>query len=179
MMSARNKAVIAEAAAVAGPLIVLSVARLFLGSAPVVSSADPGASAPAPVVETAARPFTAEQERAAAWLKGLIAASPTASPMDHPVVLARVQKDQDPTPQPQPQADPGPAIAPAGDPLAGLRLTAVLGNSTGGLAAINGRIYKVGDRIRGLSVTAIDIKNNAVEFETADGTPLRLKREHQ
>jgi hypothetical protein len=169
---------LAEGAAVAAPLIVLSVARLLLGSAPESINAQGAVPTPAPLVAPAAKPLSAEQQRAAAWVKGLTTGAPLRSPMDHPTPYTRAQPEPEPAPRPAPDPVPIPVIA-AADPLSGLTLTGVLGNDTGGLAAVNGRIYKVGDRIRGMAVTAIDIKNNVVELTTSDGVVLRLKRDHQ
>ena len=76
-------------------------------------------------------------------------------------------------PEPAPEAAPAPAI----DPLANLKLSGILGNETGGLAAINNRIYKVGDTVRrGLTIQSIDARTNTVILRQSDGSELKLHR---
>jgi hypothetical protein len=172
MMSGRAKAILAEAAAVAGPLLILCVARLMLGSVPVTVNALGAAAAPVvPVV--AARPPSPEQQRASEWIRTVAHAGALKSPMDHPVALPKVEKTPDPAPT---QAPVEIVHVEPTSPLAGLTLTGVLGNSSGGLAAINGRVYRIGDHVKALVLTAIDVKGNAVDLKTAEGTVLRLVR---
>lgn len=135
------------------------------GPAPAVAPPSPAPTAPSPAPATA----TPEQTRALEWL-ATFRPGTLDSPMDHPAPAAAFAMPVEPEPTPTAEATPE-------NPLAGLRLTAILGNSEGGLAAISGRVYKAGDTIRpGLTVRAIDAYANTVTLALPDGTTTLLAR---
>lgn len=165
-----------EAAAVCGPLVLLAAAHVLLTPPP--PAPDPSGTnglipANLPVAPTAV--LTPEQIRAAEWSRTPPAGEMT-SPMDHPELVRVTPRPPDPEPR---IADPIPipVQTPARNPLAGLRLTGVMGNAQGGLAMFAGKVYKVGDDIRpGVRLTAIDIEAGTVECTLADGRVEVLKR---
>jgi hypothetical protein len=160
-----------EALALAGPLLVVSGSRLFFGSDPSAMSAQvvPAAATPVPVSMKAAT-LTPEQQAAAAWITSVSALPDLASPMNHPVPAPRHVESPRPV---EPTR-----IVPVASPVADLTLTGVLGNTSGGLAAINGKVYRIGDRVKpGLRLIAIDVKLNAIELQGDNGTVYRMIRE--
>lgn len=129
---------------VAGPLGAVLIAR-SLSPVPAPAAAFPG---PALTVPTAmAGPaLTPAQQSAAAWLGALPPSAGLVSPMDH---LPLKGGDT--------------------DPQMGLKLSAVFGTPGGGVATINGAIYRTGDRpAPGCRITRIDPRLGTVEI-TFDG----------
>jgi hypothetical protein len=161
--------------AIGGPLALIVAMRALLAPSPATATAQGPAPAVAPLTPVANAPTpspaatTPEQARALEWLAAFRPGA-LESPMDHPVPAAAYTTPVEPEPTPVPEATPE-------NPLAGLRLTAILGNSEGGLAAISGRVYKAGDTIRpGLTVRAIDAYANTVTLNLPDGTTTLLAR---
>lgn len=179
-MSSKHRTLVIDAAAVACPLILVVAVRTFFAPAPSdASPTKPATSAAAPVivpVATAAK-LSAEQQKAVDWVSTLAPMKGLVSPLDHPVAAPPPRPAHEPESQ-APDATPEPI--PASDPLGGLKLTGILGNDDGGLAAINGRVYKVGDFVRqGLKLKLIEAKSNTVVFTLDDGTELKLHRKQQ
>jgi hypothetical protein len=102
-----------------------------------------------------------------------------ASPLDHPKLIVVSAEP----PHASVATTPAPAVAaqpaqPAADPLAGLSLTATLRTREGaGMAAINGKIYRVGDEVRpGCKLSSVDTNKNRADFTLADGSTASLGR---
>lgn len=154
MILNRGIARVIQAGAVAAPVVLLVGLKMYVGE-PKPAAAE---STPAPAAAAATgRPATAERP----WS---VVGGSSSSSKGAGAVQTR-------------------SAAPAGeapkssqtDLLAGLRLTAVLGTNSGGLATINGRICRVGDEVRpGLKVVKIDSRSSSVELETEDGETLHL-----
>lgn len=164
-----------QAGAVCGPLAALGVAHVLFAPLPPPPDASGGASlVPASLAGAAERALTPEQARAAEWAHSLPADVALESPMDHPTIVVAA-----PPPQHEPEPTPEPVVpepAPAAPTLDGLRLSVVMGNEQGGMALINGKVYRPGDTVRGMTIRSIDAKENTVHIAAADGTVLVLKR---
>ena len=168
-MATRNN-ILLDVAAIAVPLALVLGARVMLKPSPTTAHA--GGAGPEPagiVVPTAAGArITPEKQRAVDWINGMSGSSGMRSPMAHPVAAPLVVVHEPEPEQPVTSVN----------PLAGLKLTGILGNESGSLAAINGKVYKVGDVVKpGLTLGAIDVHSNTVTFKLADGTELKLVRQ--
>jgi hypothetical protein len=157
-----------QIAAVAAPILVFCMARVFLG--PTATSADTGAR-PAPCTDvpvvTAKEP-TPEQERALAWIDSLAWEGALVSP------FARMRLSSGPGSGPSVPI----AIPLDQDATANLRLTAVLGNSQGGAATINGRIHRAGDVVApGVRLVSVDARGQRVQLMLDDGRTVELRYE--
>lgn len=179
----RMRKVLPEAIAICAPLAVLAGVHVLFAPPPPQpdASGGPAAVVPTGLVQAATAKLSPEQEKAADWVKSLAADAKLVSPLDHPVaatvaVAAAVQPEGEATaPEPEPEPD-----VPTPQPLAGLKLTAVMGNAQGGLALINRKVYKIGDAVRpGVTITGIDVKHNLVRFKLEDGSVAQLKREQR
>jgi hypothetical protein len=159
-----NRAQMLQIAALAAPAAVVGFLHTALGPAPVPPDPRDGGALP---VSTTTTPSTPEQARAAEWLSSLNFDALLPSPLDHPAPA--VQREE---PSPSPTfIEPEPEAAPGADPLAGLKLKAVLGSQNGSMAMINGRIFRVGDEVRpGCKVLSVDAHANRVEIQRPDGT---------
>ncbi len=175
-MPSKHRTLLVDACAVGCPLILVMAVRTFFTPAP--SDASPAGAAPTPPAAPAAAPapvkLDPQQQKAAEWVASLASVKGLTSPLDHPTAA--------PPPRPEPKIDnePTPEPAPAVDPLAGLKLSGILGNDDGGLAAISGKIYRVGDQVRpGLKLKGIDAKTNTVIFTLDNGSEIKLHRKPQ
>lgn len=172
-MGSPNRTLLIDAATLAAPLALVLAARVFFAPAPSMAGPAPASQQPPapPAAPAAKQDLTTEQRKAADWLAANSVFKGIASPLDHPVAAP-------PTPAPEPTSvaqEPEPA--PPENPLAGLKLTGILGTDSAGLAAINGRVYRVGDQVRrGLIVKSIDAKTGAVVFSQEGGQDLTLRR---
>ncbi len=180
-MASSHRTLLVDALTLATPLALVLGVRVFFAPAPTAPSAAAAVShqtstpLPAPVAPAKLAP---EQQKAADWLAALPSPKGVASPLDHPVPAAPPPQAEPQTQVTVPTLDPSPE--PELDPLQGLKLTAILGNANGGLAAINGRVYKAGDLVRtGLHLKRIDAKTSTVIFSRDDGSELRLCRPPQ
>lgn len=165
MINLRRNTVV-EAAAIAGPLAAFIAARVILAPGPAATRAQPVASAGSIESAPAATPqLSPEQEKALAWIKQS-AGGELRSPMAHPAVGVRMA-------EPAPAEPDGPAQA-----SAGLRLVGVLGNDENGIAAIGGKVYRIGDQVRpGVKLKAVDARAGTADLELPDGSVARLTRE--
>jgi len=135
---------------VAGPLGAVLIARSFTPT-PTAAAQYNIPSSPIPVA-AAGPTLTPGQQRAAAWLDALPQSPKILSPMDH---------------KPLKSAD--------GDPDTALKLSAVFGTPGGGLATINGAIYRIGDRpAPNCRITQIDARLGTVEVVFDDGATATL-----
>jgi 2-oxoglutarate dehydrogenase E2 component (dihydrolipoamide succinyltransferase) len=172
-----NRTLLTDAATLFAPLALVLGARVFLAPIPSMASSTAASqqTLPPPAAAPAAAKLSPEQKKATDWLAALPSFKGLASPLDHPIAAVV------PAPAPDPVAaapdSPAPDPAPAVNPLAGLKLTGILGNDSGGLAAINGRVYRIGDTVRpGLVLTLIEAKTGTIVFKRDDGTELSLRR---
>ncbi|MFN0132125.1 MAG: hypothetical protein ACKVW3_06295 [Phycisphaerales bacterium] len=152
----------ANALALCGPLAVVALTRFLFLPAPHAANAGPLPVA-APIATPAlVQKLSTKQAEVVAFVRSLERA-PAASPMDH-----GPQRAESETP------------LPTGDPLEGLTLRTVFGNAEGGMATINGNVYRPGDKIRpGLVLKSIDARASTIDIETSDGKLLTLKRQKQ
>ena len=165
-MLAVRRAKLMQIAAVAGPGLLVGAMRLVMtpGEPIQVNSGTVPVLMPVVTVPTKLSP---EQQRATDWVAALDLPGIPPSPLHRTRAPAVVV-----SPDPEPVKPPPPA-----DPLAGLKLTGTMGTNLGGLATINGRIYKIGDTIRpGCKLVSVDTPSNTVELETEDGERHTLGR---
>jgi hypothetical protein len=168
-----------EAAAVCAPLAILAVTHLMMTPPPAPPDASGGATLMPVNTGGGNAPLAPEQAKAAEWIRALPADLSMASPMDHPIPAyvppaPRVEPQPENTPEPTPEPEP---IVPVARPLEGLRLTAVVGNGDGGVAMINGKIYRAGAAVReGITLKSVDVKAGIAHFTLADGTEASLVR---
>jgi hypothetical protein len=168
-----------EAAAIVAPLVLLGMTRMMTTPAAAVGAPMKGyeaARVPISIVPVKVRP---EVQKASEYVRSINLAAPLPSPLEQPAPPPpphsaepeRPVTTQDTKPQP-------PEEAPV-RPLAGLRLSATLRTRTGGgLAAVNGRIYRVGDEIApGVRLLSINTDTNRVQVALGDGETAELGRE--
>ena len=168
-----KRSVLMQIAAVSAPSIIV-VLNSFSPAPKAAPSANPD-SVTVPVSAPAPR-ATAEQTRAREWADAQAVGPRLASPMDHPAVTA-THVEAEPAPV---IPDPIPEPLSEEDPLAGLKLTALLSGRSGSLAMIDGRIFKVGDEVRpGCTLRSIDAKADRIEISRPDGTNARFGRIEQ
>ena len=174
MLSYRNRLQIAELSAITLPLVLVMIGRSALSSPPPIATtiqvSGPTVAHPA---AGALKPLTAEQTKAKDWVRQLPANLELVSPLNHPVEIVIAPE---PTPEPEPEVVK--PLPPRINPVNGLKLTGVLGNEEGKLAAINGKIYRIGDEVRkGLKLTSIDPRDSVVTLTDSKGEMYTLKRE--
>ena len=172
-----------HACALIAPAVIVQVCAMVLGTgrapAPAAAATPSGGSLEAVL----APPRTAEpsppQQRALEYLRQRPAVgAPIRSPMAHEVAQTPTTP---PPPVPPTTPDTGPESVRL--PLPELRLTTILGNSRGGLAAMNGRICAPGDEVApGWRLSSIDAAGDRVVITSTDGQtaeiPLRPTREN-
>ena len=152
-----------QAAALLAPIIIAQGAMFLLGAGPAAAPASTGA-APVPLdpilAPAPAAPLSPQQQACLDYLASLHSRDePLASPMAH------VYSPAPAAPQPPSITPPEPAAAaPRQAPeVPALRLTAILDNRTGGMAAIDGRILRPGDEAApGWRLLSIDAANNRI-----------------
>jgi hypothetical protein len=178
-MDPKRRTQLTEIAALAAPLVLVVFVRVVMTPASASAANAKAAAAPAAPVSAPVKPLTPEQTRAAEFvrsLEGPAALASLNSPLDHP---------KPPPPHTAPEAPkvaaeaPLPPQTPDPKPLEGLKLTATLrAGQGGGMAAINNKIYKVGDEIRpGFTLVSVDAAANTVEIKVPGGETLPLGRE--
>jgi hypothetical protein len=182
----RRRAQLMEAAAIAAPLVLLGMTRVMTTPAAAVGAPQkPGAAATAPI-SSATGKVRPEVQKASEYVRSIDLAAPLASPLDQPAPAApaapplsaepeRAVATHDSTPK---ATDEAPARRILG-PLTGLRLSATLRTRDGGgLAAVNGRIYRVGeDIVPGVRLLSINTDTNRVQVALGDGETAELGRE--
>lgn len=147
-------------AALCGPFAAVALTRFVLQPAPSAAHAgQPPVSAPHELPKSLSA-LKATQAQATEEIRTLQRAS-ARSPMDHASAYATPDA---PTPSHT-------------DPFDGLSLRSVVGNAQGGLATINGRVYRPGDTIPpGLVLVSIDARSATVEVRAADGSTRTIAR---
>lgn len=168
----------AQVGAVAAPLLVFAGARVLLAPIPQSSGAAiTPVSVPAVMPAPAAAPLNDVQQRAVEWSRTLAWDSLT-SPLCRTFEDSREPEPVDTPLVAGPDPEPDTPELPPVDPVEGLRLTAVLGDSDGGMAMINGKLYRAGDEPKpGLRVISVDARNNRVILAGRAGARFILGRE--
>lgn len=147
-------------AALCGPFAAVALTRFVLQPAPSAAHAGPPPVTAADPMPKSYSALNALHAQAAEEIRTLQRAK-ARSPMDHGSASAT------------PDA-PTPSLA---DPFDGLSLRSVVGNAHGGLATINGSVYRPGDTIRpGLVLVSIDARSATVEVRAADGSTRTIAR---
>lgn len=167
---------LSEAAALLGPLALVVVMRS--------DRPEPIAPPPAAVLVSAAlmaesgapAPMSDDQRLALEWLAARDRDAAMVSPMDHPtprpVRPVAVAEPEAVTPADEPEA--GAEVS----PLEGFKLTAIVGTSDGGLASINGRVYRIGDELAaGWRISEIDVQAQTVTATNEDGRSATIRQD--
>jgi hypothetical protein len=161
--------ILVEVGAVAAPLILVLAVRSLMTPAPSMGGTQAYDNAPAAVLPVVEKKLLPEQVKALDWIAHIGSHADLRSPMAHPDLVAPAPIDQHDEPTPEP--------IPATNPLAGVKLTGIIGTSEGGLAAVNGRIYKIGETVRpGLVLARINARANLIVLKAADGTEVTIRR---
>jgi hypothetical protein len=165
-MILKRRLLLAEIAAAATPIVLLVLVSGSSGPSPAAAvQVQEDAVA---ILPGAPKPATPEQARVRDSIRMIDIAGDLRSPLDHPVARPVVVE----TPAPVQGSAPTPA-----DPLYGIRITSIVGNNEGGLALINGKIYKIGEAVvAGISIKEIDARLNTVTFALPDGTTRKLEK---
>ncbi|MDX2115860.1 MAG: hypothetical protein SFZ24_09630 [Planctomycetota bacterium] len=163
-MSSARRSETLVAAALAGPPIVVLLLRASLTIGPSPATAALPAPAAPPALQAATEPaLTPEQKAALGWIAEQSADVVTRSPMNHPPAIAAEQ------PAEQAPAEPAARPAPAGQPPRFVATT-IMAGPRGGVAVINGRVYRVGESpAPGWRVESIDAGSSTVELTGPDG----------
>lgn len=183
-LDSRTKGRLIFACVLLTPVIAVQGARFVFGSQAAPASAAaapmpvPGApGVPAALVPPPIRAFTPSQQRAADWLAARVSPESLRSPMDHAPPLSAFNADRPPTTPITPTqlaetpvaATPEVADRPKPD-LPKLTLTGLLVNGKTRVAALNHRIFRVGDTVvPGWRVARIDSKTRSVMLTGPDG----------
>lgn len=174
-MNNKRRLQLGQTASIAAPvLLILGMRSLFsAGPADANAAAAPdgqSAAAPAPGALVVAQPPAAlshEQQHAMDWRASLNFDVPLVSPMD-----ARIEVDFHPVPAP---VTPEPVVAEVVNPLDGLTLTATMGNQNAALAAISGRVYRIGEQVRpGWRLSSVDVRMGRIILTADDGQTAEL-----
>lgn len=180
-MNSKSRSLLIQAASVAAPsLLIVSMRFVLVGGPDMASAAGSGqvvsaVAAPAAdaLVQPTARKLSPEQERAVAWRAVFQFDATFESPMDARanVVLMAPKKVEPVAPvKTAPVATP-----PKTSPVQGLALTSFMGNLSGGLVVISGKVYRVGEEVRpGLLLANIDFRNATVTLQNLDGETFTL-----
>lgn len=181
-LDSRTKGRLIFACVLLTPVIAVQGARFIFGpqAAPASASAAPVPGVPgvpAALVPPPIRAFTPSQQRAADWLVSRVSPASLRSPMDHPPPLSAFNADRPPTTATSPTqlteapVAPTPEAADRPTPdLPKLTLTGLLVNGKTRVAALNHRIFRVGDTVvPGWRVARIDSKTRSVMLAGPDG----------
>jgi hypothetical protein len=180
-MNSKRRSLLIQAASVAAPsLLIVSMRFVLVGGPDMASAAGSGqvmsaVASPAPdaVVQPAARQLSPEQQRANDWRANFRFDAMFESPMDARanVVLMAPKKVEPVAPaKTTPSTTP-----PKTSPVQGLALTSFMGNLSGGLVVISGKVYRVGEEVRpGLLLANIDFRNATVTLQNLDGESFTL-----
>jgi hypothetical protein len=144
------------AGSVAAPVAAFLFLKAVIGLEPSASPAqtvEPGRGIPGPAAGATApgaAPLPAHE-----WVRALRPHADLPSPLEQG--------------EPAPDAAPAPIPAPV-DPLAGLRLSALLTGVDGASATINGRVYRAGETVvSGYTLKSIDARGQRVELAGPGG----------
>ncbi len=167
-MMLRRQLLLAEIAAGAAPVVLLLLISGSSGPAS-TSAMSVQTNTPTAPIAAPAKALSPEQARVREFVRGITLEPPMPSPMDHPS-LHPVE-----VVEPRPDAG-GPRTVP-NDPLSALRVTSIVGNNEGGLALINGKVYKLGEQpTPGITIREIDARLNTVTLELPDGSIRKVEK---
>lgn len=151
-----------NAAALVAPVLAFVLVQFGLLGDPALAPAATGTTDQAP--GAAPRDASRPQIAALAWMNVWSEPASWPSPMNHPEPEVAATPDAakpDAPPSATPQAHDEPAPLPV--------VSTIMGTSRGGLATLNGRVSRVGDRIGAWTVTSIDAQRRTVTLSHADG----------
>lgn len=160
-MNTKLRVRLLQSAAVATPVVAIVIFKMVSGSTP--DSTNAATATPAPTAATAAAPIpaaTPEQQRAKEWAGKQSPSTPVASPLTPP----EARHTQVPGEQP---------AAPVTPRVVGVEysLTSVLKARDSAIAAINGKLYKIGDQVKpGATLVAVDTVKFTARIQRADGS---------
>jgi hypothetical protein len=170
----KHKLIAIELSAVAAPVLLFVFVR---SGGPASASAAGDQTMPPPPMVQMQKPaaLTSDQQRASEWLVQFIVPDDIRSPLDHaatrpaaPVITPAIPASS--AGVVEPDAQPTAAVA-------DLSLTSVVGNAEGGMAIINGAIYRVGEQpLEGYTITLIEPRMNHVVLTDAQGKAHTLER---
>ena len=173
-MASKRSLILLDLGAVATPLLLVLAARSLMSPAPSKGDAPQSpynSAAPAAVVPVVQHKLSPEQELALQWISAIGSRTGLVSPMAHPTLAVVAPKPEESA------VEPAPEPAPRASPVNGLKLTGIVGTSEGGLAAVNGKVYKVGDAVRpGIKLIRIDARSNKIVLQADDGTEFTIRR---
>lgn len=175
-MNQKQRLWVIEGAVALAPVVMFAMIRSG-GPAEAAASGDVGMGNAAPVVSTKAPALTMEQQRAEEWVMKFVIPDEIRSPLDHastrPAVVqaapAQIMSSAGSVAPPPNQAEV--------DPLKDFVLTSVVGNNEGGLALINGSIFKLGEEpVAGYKITAIEPRLNHIVVTGPDDKPRTINK---
>ena len=160
-MNTKLRVRLLQSAAVATPVVAIVIFKMVSGSTPDTTNA--ASTTPAPTATTAAAAIpapTPDQQRAKEWAGKQDPSASVPSPLTPPEARhAQVPGEQAPTP-----------ITPR---VVGVEysLTSVLKARDSAIAAINGKLYKIGDQVKpGATLVAVDTVKFTARIQRADGS---------
>jgi hypothetical protein len=169
-----RRKLLGQSGAVGAPLVVYLAARTLLVPAPV--AVDAGLShVVAEMPPAVSGSSTPAQQAAQEWCLKAERELRLQSPFGHELVVA--------APVPMVESDPPPPeeLTPIDvpSPVEGLRLSAVLGDESEGMAMINGKVYRVGGMVGELKVVRIDVRHSRVSLQARDGKVYTIGRREE
>jgi hypothetical protein len=156
-----------NAAALVAPVLAFVVVQFGLLGDPALAPAAPGTTDQSP--KPAARDATRAQTAALAWMNVWHEPASWPSPMNHPEIEVATTPDTTDA-APQASASPQTPDEPAPLPI----VSTIMGTSRGGLATLNGRVSRVGDRIGAWTVASINAQQRTVTLSNADGRTVEI-----
>ncbi|MCX5689356.1 MAG: hypothetical protein NTV94_06140 [Planctomycetota bacterium] len=175
-MNKKRRSQLGQTATIAAPvLLILGLRSLFTAGPSDASAASRADGQPAPIQGEVAAPvrqatpsFTHDQQHAIDWRATLNFNTPLESPMD-----VRVEVVLLPTQAPEPVL--APAQAPQINPIEGLVLTGTMGNQNAAIAAISGKVYRIGEEVRpGWKLTSVDVRLGRILLTSESGETAEL-----
>jgi hypothetical protein len=171
----KRRSQLGQTASIAAPVLLILGLRTVFSGGPAGADAAPALSQPQSIQQSAmelaavtpAVALTPQQQRAVDWRATLQFEQPLRSPMDSrvDVVLLPTQ-----APEPEPVAVEIPV-----NPLDGLVLTATMGNQNAALAAISGKVYRIGEQVRpGWRLTSVDVRSGRILLTAENGDTAEL-----
>lgn len=147
--------------AVSGPLVIVLAARVLMAPPAAVSAASQEGQKESFFTTSSSSSISPQQQQVLDWCMAIDYKEPWPSPIGH-------------LPAPSASAS---VIGPHGNatersdsPVAGLRLSMVLGRPGAAMARINGVVYRIDDQVRpGLYLSKIDVRQQQIELIGTDG----------
>lgn len=171
-LDARSHSLLLVVGAVLAPTVAVQAVRFLADSelAPAAASAapvDPNALPPA----APAKVLTPKQQAAIKWLKDTATKVATRSPLEQPAKPKPANENPETVVNKEPELPP----EPPDDRPKHLKVSGMVGTDTGALAAISGRLCRVGDEpAEGWIIERIDAHNRTVVLKHADGRSFEI-----